>query len=301
MRIPHLIIGGAPKCGTSSVFEWLAAHPDVVGSSPKEPHFLMDREHPLFNPALNVQDHGLGAYNTIFPDEEVRVRVEASTHYLYQKSAPRMLGQLSEPPRIVFLLRRPADRVYSSYLFSRNNRAALRLDVDFSKYVRAGESESAVEFANPGSEPDFFIWRRDVAYSRYMDWLDEWLRYLPKSSIRICLFEEMRRDARSFMYEFAQWLDLDPSFYDTYDFTARNRSYSMSSPLIHRCALSLSRRLPRWRGRDLLRRLYLGAQRPKTVEQTLEEKEHLMILSRHYEESNQRLAETFDIDLSAWR
>ena len=37
---PNLFLVGAPKCGTSALHGFLAQHPDVWMSEPKEPHFF---------------------------------------------------------------------------------------------------------------------------------------------------------------------------------------------------------------------------------------------------------------------
>ena len=39
--LPNLIIGGAPKCGTSSLHYYLGLHPDVAKSRPKELNFFV--------------------------------------------------------------------------------------------------------------------------------------------------------------------------------------------------------------------------------------------------------------------
>ena len=66
MTFPNFVIGGAPKCGTSSLFSWLADHPQVCGSSVKEPFFLMDEGNPMLRKACNVHDHGIEAYSSFF-------------------------------------------------------------------------------------------------------------------------------------------------------------------------------------------------------------------------------------------
>ena len=63
---PNLVVGGAPKCGTSTFFRWLSSHPDVCGSEPKETFFLMDRDSPLLNRDCNVHEHGLQSYGSFF-------------------------------------------------------------------------------------------------------------------------------------------------------------------------------------------------------------------------------------------
>ncbi|MCP5333794.1 MAG: hypothetical protein H7A13_10650, partial [Pseudomonadales bacterium] len=51
--LPNLIIAGAPKCGTTSLFDYLVQHPQVGGSSVKETCYVMDRGYPLFKAQSN--------------------------------------------------------------------------------------------------------------------------------------------------------------------------------------------------------------------------------------------------------
>src|SRR5258707_7798728 len=59
LLLPNLIIAGAPRCATTSLFRWLAAHPDVVVSHTKETRYLIDQGYPLFNKACNFHSLGL--------------------------------------------------------------------------------------------------------------------------------------------------------------------------------------------------------------------------------------------------
>ena len=130
------IIGGAPKCGTSTLFTWLAAHPDVCGSTPKETFFLMDEGHPLLN-RVNVHASGLGAYGSFFKEKPGAAhRLEGTTQYLYQTTPLSALVELEQPPHVVFVVRRPGARVYSSFRYTANNLARLRRPLEFVDYVR---------------------------------------------------------------------------------------------------------------------------------------------------------------------
>ena len=63
--LPNVIIGGAPKCGTSSLYFWLAAHPEVYGSPKKETFFFADKVN-RFNASANVHEHDLDHYEAFF-------------------------------------------------------------------------------------------------------------------------------------------------------------------------------------------------------------------------------------------
>ena len=64
--LPNTIVAGAPKCGTTSVFRYLADHPEVCASNVKETRFLIDPGYPLFDAAANFSIHGLGGYERFF-------------------------------------------------------------------------------------------------------------------------------------------------------------------------------------------------------------------------------------------
>ena len=39
-KIPNFFIVGAPKCGTTALYEYLSSHPDVFLCDPKEPNYF---------------------------------------------------------------------------------------------------------------------------------------------------------------------------------------------------------------------------------------------------------------------
>ena len=74
MNLPNLIIGGAPKCGTSSLYFWLAAHPEVFASKTKEP-FYYDDKITHFNKQCNYINHDLKCYSNYFKHVKRKVFV----------------------------------------------------------------------------------------------------------------------------------------------------------------------------------------------------------------------------------
>lgn len=108
LRLPELIIPGAAKSATSSLHDYLGAHPDIYMSRPKEPHFFVKPER---------YSRGLGAYAELFsPAGGAAVCGESSTTYLLfsHLAAPRIAAALPEV-RLVVVLRNPLDRIESSY------------------------------------------------------------------------------------------------------------------------------------------------------------------------------------------
>jgi Sulfotransferase domain len=104
----NLIIPGFGKSGTSSLHEYLALHPDICMSNPKETNF--------FSITANWQKGGEW-YNSLFQDEG-RPRPwygESSVGYSVWEPALRRIKECLNRPRFIILLRHPVERLLSHY------------------------------------------------------------------------------------------------------------------------------------------------------------------------------------------
>ena len=304
MTLPNLVIAGAPKCGTSSLYRWLADHPEACGSKVKETFYLMDEGHPLLRRGSNYHARGLEGYGEFFGPCAARARVvfEATTHYLYQRTPLEVLSHLPRLPQIVFVLRKPSERVYSSFRYSQNNLANVRADLSFARFVelskangRGGADWEALAGASA------FVLRNDVAYSRYSEHIAPWVARFGRGRVHVLLFEDLRSDPRAFMKGLAERVGIDASFYDAYGFPPKNETFGVRYPSLHRGVRRLNELVPSGGLKGAIRKLYLkaqaggagGARKPEDA-RALEE------LERDFRPFNRRLADELGLDLSAW-
>ncbi len=107
--IPDFFIIGAPKCGTTAMASYLADHPHIFFSAPKEPHFWDDdhegnrKVHELW-----TLDDYLGLFRSADP---VRHHVigEGSTTYLQSHSAVTSIMQFNPLAKFLVMLRNPVE------------------------------------------------------------------------------------------------------------------------------------------------------------------------------------------------
>jgi hypothetical protein len=302
--VPNLVIAGAPKCGTSSLFRWLADHPEACGSTPKETFYLMDAGHPLARPEADYHRHGLEGYGRYFTHcrDGARIVFEATTHYIYQRTALEVLSRLRPRPQIVFVLRKPSERVYSSFQYTKNNLARLSPEVSFSRFVELarGGADDAVFRAYAGRSA--YVLKNDIKYSRYVEYVRPWVERFGRARVHVLLFEEMRANPRAFMRDLAGRLGVDASFYDAYDFAAKNETFSLKRLSLHRRVMRLNGLIPRGRLRGLLKGAYLKAQSAgaSAGAKTPEDVRALAELDGHFEPFNRQLADELGLELSAW-
>lgn len=105
MKKPNVFILGAPKCGTTSLANWLAEHPQVYFSPIKEPNFFNYDYYGFRHPIT------LRQYEQLFAgaDEQHRAIFEATTRYLYSRTAVPAILAYADQPRFVAMLRNPVD------------------------------------------------------------------------------------------------------------------------------------------------------------------------------------------------
>lgn len=117
---PEYLVIGAKKGGTTSVANWLAQHPQVMGMIPrwqsaKSPHYF----------DINYW-RGPDWYRSHFPTAGARVRQgrkvgaepvvgESSPYYLFHPAAPERIAHTLPEVRLIAILREPVSRAYSNY------------------------------------------------------------------------------------------------------------------------------------------------------------------------------------------
>jgi hypothetical protein len=106
---PNFFIVGAPKCGTTALYEYLRPHPNIFMSEVKEPHFFA-KDLGGYPAVKSLED-----YIALFAgSSEQHSRVgEASVYYLRSSVAISNIHEFNPEARIIAMFRNPVDMVYS--------------------------------------------------------------------------------------------------------------------------------------------------------------------------------------------
>ncbi|MBB5985654.1 sulfotransferase domain-containing protein [Sphingobium lignivorans] len=298
---PNLFILGAPKCGTSSLFDWLARHPDVRGSRVKEPFFLTDPAHPLSR-RPNAAADGLEAYQTLFApaDADAPIRMEGTTHYVFDPMARDVISGMADA-RAIIVLREPAMRVYSSFQYTLNNLARLRPGLSFARYLELMDSGTPLMpdwCRHPGSA---YVLEREVTYSRYILHVAPWLEALGPDRLKLLVMEDMVRDPNGTVDGLLDWLGLDPSTMPRMEKAARNRTESIRMSRLQATARYLNARIrPPAALRDVLKRGYGALQYRTSRGMPAEDARAIESLRGRLAADNAALAALTGLDLAAW-
>lgn len=230
-RLPNFVIGGTEKAGTTSVFDWLSGHPEVGASLRKETDFF--RGQYTGDSAVDVPRYAAYFEHV---DPRAKVLMEASPAYLGEAAlvAPRMRSLLPDA-RLLFILRNPIDRLYSSYHFHRG-RLNLPQDLTFDDYVRRCLAYDRGT-RTPASLGLGEWYLKVLRFGCYADGLAVYRDRWPAGRIKVAFFETLGADERRFMQDLSEFLGIDAKHWDRFDFRPSNVTFSARYRGLHRLAM----------------------------------------------------------------
>jgi hypothetical protein len=195
--LPDLVIGGAPRCGTTFLAELLAKHPGVYVARPiiPEPKVCL-RPHPLGDPGYAE------IYARLFADAPAgAVRVEKTSNYFENAAARERLARVLPTSKFIFMLREPVARAYSNWLWSTKNRLET---LPFAEAVALeGHRPNPLGPEREAARPFDYMLR-----GRYGSFAAAWYALFGRERIRFFLFEQTMRDPVSFVRVLQEWIGL---------------------------------------------------------------------------------------------
>ncbi|MBT6312545.1 MAG: hypothetical protein HOJ21_05005 [Alphaproteobacteria bacterium] len=296
MALPNLIVAGAPKCGTSSLFQWIADHPEAEGARIKETCYFNDPSSHVFSPVQNFALMGLAGYEDYFPVKKpnAKVRLEATPTYMYQQTALAHLPDLPTTPKFLFVVRDPAAQLLSTYRYYCNNWLMLGAEVSFGDFIEMVENQ------DPKLEQNELLADAFVNV-RYCEWLDRWQDRVGHDRMRVLTTDALSQDRSSTLAGIAAWLGLDPDFYRNYAFPRENESYRVKNRTVHSANVRLRgliAKTPLYKfARTVYRRINTESA-PATL--TAADKAVLGDIRRRFANQNAELAAAYNLDISHW-
>lgn len=215
---PGFFIVGAPKCGTTSLFEYLLKHPDVYMPLHKEINYfgsdLVYRYHDI-----NEDDY-LSLFEQCKNEKAVG---EASVWYLYSKKAAEEIKAFNPEAKIIIMIRKPVDMIYSLYhqvcCVGEEPIRDFRQALDAEQQRLKGRN---IPFYASAEHPFFY---RDAA--RYSGQIERYYRVFDQSNIHIIIYDDFQRDTPGEYKKILQFLGVDEAFqpeFKRYNTNKRARS-----------------------------------------------------------------------------
>jgi len=127
--LPHFIIIGAQKSGTTSLYYYLSQHPQLLQSFKKEVHFFDGGLHPEVDNYKKGQEWYRAHFATRKGSCDHFKAFEASPFYIFHPLAAKRIFKLVPEVKLIAVLRNPTERAISHYFHEkRKGRESLSIN-----------------------------------------------------------------------------------------------------------------------------------------------------------------------------
>ena len=190
----NLFLVGAAKGGTSTVYDYLAGHPDVFCSVLKEPRYFTYRffretgaHREILKRAIKTEDAYLKLYRK---RSGQRYAADGSAYALFFPGVARLIHDFCAEASIVILLRNPVERFISHYNMHLRDTGAKETLPEF---IRKPKSREGINLLELG------------LYSRQVE---EYFQIFGRKNVHIILFEELTGDFQKTMEKLCGFLQI---------------------------------------------------------------------------------------------
>lgn len=310
---PNFFIVGAPKAGTTALYEYLDQHAQVYMSPLKEPNFFASEFRPEHfseadRPRIRREMHALQQYLNgdllekrfgglvttwedylrLYRNASNQIAIgEATPCYLWSKTAPRNIAEKIPHAKIIMSLRNPADRAFSQYLHMVTIGSVRK---PFGELIGAALHREHKYF---GPTWPF------LEFGRYYEQVKRYMDEFPKSQIHISLYEELQLAPVLLISELFAFLGVDSGY--AVDLSARHLE-----PRVPKHA-NTAFFLKKWGIWTSLRSVVPAAWKTRLQKQLFRSRASLVmgqadrtILTEYYRDDVIKLAKLIGRDLSAW-
>ena len=206
LKLPDFLIVGHPKCGTTALHEMLAAHPGVFVPDPKEPWFFAEELHERTPPRPSGIPATVAEYARWFAGAAPgQVIGEASTLYLWSRTAAANIAELLPQARIVAILREPASFLHSLHL--QLVEIYVEPETDFARAI-----ELETERSRGRSIPRHGYMPQLLAYSSFIDYTAQLERFharFPREQVEVLIYDDFRAENEATVREVLRFVGAD--------------------------------------------------------------------------------------------
>ncbi|CAI9723640.1 heparan sulfate N-deacetylase N-sulfotransferase [Octopus vulgaris] len=199
--LPHLIVIGPQKTGTTAIYTFLNMHPSIR-SNVKQPvifeelHFFSSDQY--YNKGL---DWYMNAFKLDNPNQTDIVFFEKTAAYFDNPMAPMRIASLIPDVKLVLILLDPIKRAYSWYQHARAHQNPASLNYTFYEIITAGEGSHKIQRD---------LRNRCLNPSLYAQHLERWLDYFHPSQLLILDGQEIKENPPLVMSKIQKFIEVKP-------------------------------------------------------------------------------------------
>lgn len=207
--MPEFLIIGAQKCGTTSLYNYLIQHPQILPAAQKEIHFF----------DINYSK-GIEWYEAQFPARSPgagRLSGESSPYYIFHPLVPKRVKKLFPEVKLIILLREPVARAWSHY----HHEVRLGYEhLPFEEAIACEPQRLQGEIEKLNSDETYYSFNHQhysyLSRGIYIEQLQNWMELFPKKQFLILKSEDFYAAPAQILNQVFEFLEVPPYQLDHY-------------------------------------------------------------------------------------
>ncbi len=283
----NFFIAGAPKSGTTSLYQYLCQHKEIEMCSIKEPDFFsctaLKKEQTYYG---NDPIQNLEKYNKLFSNKKDLLRGEASVSYLFYDDVAKKIKKYNEKAKIIIILRNPVDRAFSHYLMD---------------YRLGLVSENFEDIINKriNHKNALLYYQQYVSVGEYYHQVERYMKVFGPEKLLIINYDDFKNNLAGTFEKICLFLNVSHTF--KVDFTKSYNSFKRPRSKIvgwvysfTRLRKILSQIIPKIAINYIIKMLFTESKKPKLSSDARK------FLVSHYKDDIINLSKLLNQDLSSW-
>ncbi|MCF8112202.1 MAG: sulfotransferase domain-containing protein [Desulfobacteraceae bacterium] len=203
--LPHFLVIGAQKSGTTSLYNCLIQHPEIRPGLVKEVHYFDGG----LNPEVDTYKKGAFWYRANFPLKgNGCITGEASPIYIFHPLVPGRIFELVPRVKLIALLRNPAERAISHFFHEKKKG---REELPMLEAFKREEERLLPIIERQDYKNKIFKNKSYKTRGLYRQQLDRFLKYFSRKQILIISSEDFFNNTSSVLKKIFQFLEIEPA------------------------------------------------------------------------------------------
>ena len=295
--LPNTFLIGAQKSATTSVYNWLALHPDICAPLSVKDYAFFTRED-FFAQGIN---HLSSFYEGFFNNE--KIILQGSVHYIFFEKALKRISEFNPQAKFILILRNPVERAISAYEY------ALKFNYETLSLKEAFDREEERLMSSEHRVVSELTYKNHGLYNKQ---IKTFLKYFGKDQIKIVLFEEVSKNPQEVMASLFNFLGVKEI--EIEEFRSHNITGSLKNKTIQKIVFgdnevrnflvkNIFNRIipPKYKAKLRWKIIHLNTKKTKKEEIKGLTPEFIKTLNLYYENDIEELEKFLNKDLSHWK
>jgi len=229
-KIPEFFIVGAPKCGTTTLYNWLKEHPDLFLPQQKEPHYFAQN---LSDRYCRIRDKE--SYLDLFsPASDGQKCGEASVLYCFFDKSIGSILKFNPKAKIIYMLRNPVNVVPSYHAQLQVNLEENQKNIEKSWDLQA-ERKAGQNLPKTSQDPYLLQYLKVCATGSH---LQNIINLVPQKQRMVIFLDDLASDPEKIYHQVLEFLEVEN--HGRTDFLKANESAGIQFTFLQKILTSQS-------------------------------------------------------------